>query len=117
MALTLSGSNGITGPNEASMVKAWVNFNQSSINDDGNVSSVTDNGTGDFTINFSNGFSNVYYAISFGLDENGYNDSAAYTGKAITWSTGSTRVGTQYTNRFGDGRTDFNPSSCTFVGD
>ena len=117
MALTLSGSNGITGPNEASMVKAWVNHNQSSINDDGNVSSVTDNGTGDFTINFSNSFSNVYYAVSFGVDDNGSNDSASYGGKVQTWSTGSTRVRTQYSNNFGTGFVDFNPSSCAFVGD
>ena len=67
-------------------------------------------------LTLSNSFSNVYYAISFGLDDAGYNDSAAYTGKVITWSSGSTRVGTQYTNRFGDARQDFNPATCIFAG-
>lgn len=36
--------------------RAWVNFNGSgtvAIRDSGNVSSITDNGTGDYTVNFS----------------------------------------------------------------
>lgn len=57
MVLTLSGTDGVTGPNEATTVKAWVNFNGTgtvAIRYDGNVSSITDNGTGDYTANFSN---------------------------------------------------------------
>jgi uncharacterized protein (AIM24 family) len=36
--------------------RAWVNFNGTgtvAIRDDGNVTSITDNGTGDYTINFT----------------------------------------------------------------
>ena len=46
--------------------KAWINFNgtgTAAINDDFNISSITDNGTGDFTISFSNAFSNTNYAV------------------------------------------------------
>ena len=46
--------------------RAWVNFNGSgtvSIRSDGNVSSITDNGTGDFTTNIDNNFSAASYAI------------------------------------------------------
>jgi hypothetical protein len=45
--------------------RAWVNFNGSaSIQDHGGVSSVTDNGTGHWTVNFSNSFSNSGYSIN-----------------------------------------------------
>ena len=46
-------------------IKAWVNFNGTgtvSIRDSLNVSSITDNGTGDYTINFSSPLSSSNYA-------------------------------------------------------
>ena len=53
------------------LTKAWVNFNSLttlSITDSGNVSSVTDNGTGNFTTNFSNTLSTAGYAPNgFGI--------------------------------------------------
>ena len=45
-------------------VRAWVNFNGTgtvAIQDSGNVSSVADNGTGVYTINFSSNFPDVNY--------------------------------------------------------
>jgi hypothetical protein len=65
MALTLSGTDGVTGPNEATTVKAWVNFNGTgtvAIRADGNVASITDNGTGDYTINISSGLTDADYS-------------------------------------------------------
>ena len=47
------------------LVRIWVNFqNGNSINDSVGVSSVTDNGTGDFTVNFTTQFSDNDYAWS-----------------------------------------------------
>ena len=49
--------------------KAWVNFNGENtvaIRDSHNVSSITDNGTGDYTVNFSNNMANANYAFSGG---------------------------------------------------
>jgi hypothetical protein len=46
--------------------KAWVNFNGTgtvAIRQSGNVSSITDNGTGDYTINFSNAFGAADYSM------------------------------------------------------
>ena len=46
--------------------KAWVNFNgtgTAAINDDFNISTITDNGTGDFTISFTSALSNANYAV------------------------------------------------------
>lgn len=47
--------------------KAWVNFNGTgtvSIRDDGNVSSITDGGTGTYTTNFSNNMSSANYSFT-----------------------------------------------------
>lgn len=47
--------------------RAWVNFNGTgavAIRASGNVSSITDNGTGDYTVNFTNAMSDVNYAVN-----------------------------------------------------
>ncbi len=47
--------------------KAWVNFNAQgviAIRDSFNVSSITDNGTGDFTVNFTNNLANNNYVTN-----------------------------------------------------
>lgn len=56
----LATQNGMTG-----IAKAWVNFNGTgtvAIRDSFNVSSITDNGTGDYTINFTTAMPNANYA-------------------------------------------------------
>lgn len=48
--------------------KAWVNFNGTgtvAIRTSFNVSSITDNGTGDYTINFTSAFADANYAASY----------------------------------------------------
>jgi hypothetical protein len=47
--------------------RAWVNFNGTgtvAIRASGNVSSITDNGTGDYTVNFTNALPDVNYAFT-----------------------------------------------------
>ena len=49
--------------------RAWVNFNGTgtvAIREDYNVSSITDNGTGDYTVNFTNALSDANYAVGLG---------------------------------------------------
>jgi hypothetical protein len=49
---------------EVYTAKAWVNFNGTgtvAIRASGNVSSITDRGTGEYTVNFTNAFSDVNY--------------------------------------------------------
>jgi hypothetical protein len=49
------------------LCRAWVNFNGTgtvAIRASFNVSSITDNGTGDYTINFTNAFADANYAIT-----------------------------------------------------
>jgi hypothetical protein len=55
-----------TAPNY--MCRAWVNFNGTgtvAIRASGNVSSITDNGTGDYTVNFTTALTDVNYGVSF----------------------------------------------------
>lgn len=53
--------------------RAWVNFNGTStvaIRASGNVTSITDNGTGDYTVNFTNAMPDINYStvISYSQD-------------------------------------------------
>ena len=76
-------------------VRAWVSFNGQgtpAIRGDGGVSSVGDNDTGDYTVNFDNNMPDVNYAVG-GLSENwegNNNDSytfpAGYTSGATVGS-------------------------------
>jgi hypothetical protein len=55
--------------------RAWVNFNGTgtvAIRGSGNVSSITDNGTGDYTINFSTALADANYCpVGMGIDVSG----------------------------------------------
>lgn len=59
-------SGGSLNVNTNSLIKAWVNFTGTStvtINDHYNVSSITDNGTGDYTVNYTTAFGSINYAF------------------------------------------------------
>ena len=54
-----------SGTEIGQLAKAWVNFNGTgtvAIRDDFNVSSITDNGTGDYTVTLSTAMANTNYA-------------------------------------------------------
>lgn len=79
MTITIGGSN-ITlnsgsvlqdppGTAPSYLCRAWVNFNGTgtvAIRGSGNVSSITDNGVGDYTVNFSTAITDTNYALVFG---------------------------------------------------
>lgn len=57
------------GSEDYFLARAWVNFNGTgtiAIRADGNVSSLTDNNTGDYTVSFSNSLTNANYAAYVG---------------------------------------------------
>jgi hypothetical protein len=68
--------------------RAWVNFNGTStvaINASGNVSSITDNGTGDYTVNFTTAMPDANYATSaFAAQESGADNNATCVGQKGT---------------------------------
>ncbi len=70
-SLTLGGSLSVSALNTASgsapsySARAWVNFNGTgtvAIRASGNVSSITDNGTGDYTVNFTTAMPDANYS-------------------------------------------------------
>jgi len=88
--------------------KAWVNFNGTgavAIRAAFNVSSITDNGTGDYTINFSTALVDANYAFSVGFDNfnNAYPRVAALYGETPTAS--ALRLKQSYTSTFGSVQT------------
>ena len=64
-----SGSNASTTEQiNQGRAKVWCRWNgdgTAAINDSFNVSSLTDNGTGDFTVNFSTNMSNANYSVGW----------------------------------------------------
>ena len=59
----------VSGTAPLYMARAWVNFNgtgTAAIRASGNVTSITDNGTGDYTVNFTTAMTDVDYAACFG---------------------------------------------------
>jgi hypothetical protein len=88
----LATQNGMTG-----IAKAWVNFNGTgtiAIRDSFNVSSITDNGTGDYTINMTTAMPNTNYALAGMIGGTGnayairdFSDGTARTTSAFRIST------------------------------
>jgi hypothetical protein len=90
--------------------RAWVNFNgigTVTIKASGNVSSITDNGTGDYTVNFATAMSDVNYAASaftcayttnFGGALAAYYPTGTSTYIPQTKTTSAARILTGYTN-------------------
>lgn len=82
--------------------RAWVSFNGTgtvAINASGNVSSITDNGTGDYTINFSAAMPHANYALAGAtqIDQSGNNqcgEFGIYRGSGYVPSASSVRVRT-----------------------
>jgi hypothetical protein len=102
----------------ASATKAWVVFNGTgtpAINASYNVTSITDNGTGDYTVNFTTSFSSANYCF-LGTAGNSSNSTTFVTQKTNSSApqTGSCRFLT-VTNA--DGTVDNTFNSFAFFGD
>lgn len=98
-----------------SAAKAWVNFDGTgvpSINDSYNVSGIVDNGTGDYTINFTTPFVNTSY-VAFGMTK-GASTSIIRLGSVASLTTGSARINTM---TVGGGFADSDEVTVAFLGD
>ena len=67
---TYANADGTQSTSAANVIngcaKAWVNFNGTgtvAIREDYNVSSITDNGTGDYTVNFTTAMPDANYSV------------------------------------------------------
>jgi|TARA_R110000822_G_scaffold31308_2_gene90579 hypothetical protein len=85
--------------------KAWVSYNGTgtvAIRDDGNVSSITDNGVGDQTVSFTNNFSAGNYgqsAVSAVTSQTGY---LIYGKEAVAPTTSAASFSLSNTSAYGD---------------
>ena len=73
---------GTGGINQARIAKAWANFNGTgtvAIRGSYNVSSITDNGAGIYTVNFSSNMSDTDYAVSGSIGTDGTASAAWFT--------------------------------------
>lgn len=71
---TLQNAAGTGQPAMSGAAKAWVNFNGTgtvAIRASFNVTSITDNGTGDYTVNFTNALEDANYAVTITAGTNG----------------------------------------------
>ena len=87
--------------------RAWVNFNGTgtvAIRDSFNVSSITDNGTGDYTINFTNAMLDANYVVSgsAGFPVASTNARILRVTSDSTYSTSAVRVKTHIYNAVED---------------
>jgi hypothetical protein len=80
--------------------RAWVNFNGTgtvAIRGSGNVSSITDNGTGDYTVNFTTAMADVNYSLVANSSNSGNGSIDDYSGisahGANSYLAGSVRIG------------------------
>jgi hypothetical protein len=86
----LATQNGMTG-----ISKAWVNFNGTgtvAIRDSFNVSSITDNGTGAYTVNFTTAMPNTNYVISCTASSDGFNTGTCRPTQTSTYTTSAVQI-------------------------
>jgi hypothetical protein len=99
------------------IAKAWVNFDGTgtiAARDSENVSSLTDNGTGDYTVNFSNAFANTNYNYAGGC---GSADMGSVDAITIRFnssaSASSQQIRTLFTGASGNAYGDF--AAATYI--
>lgn len=87
--------NSSDGTLEFYKCRAWVNFKGTgtvAIRESGNVDSITDNGTGDYTVNFTNDMPDANYAFSIQTGGVVANEAYTHSKNAHTTLVGSIRV-------------------------
>ena len=103
MGMTINGTSGLVFPDSTTMatgsqaVRAWVNFNGTgtvAIRASYNVTSITDNGTGQYAVNFTTALPDANYAVllSIGSGTGGSSTVTSLTGARTTTSTNVTTL-------------------------
>jgi hypothetical protein len=111
-----SGNNSSTPAGIASgTAKAWVNFNGTgtvAIRSSFNVSSITDSGQGEYTINYATAFADTNYAV-VGTSDGVYNGGILSIGYGDSDNSGIQTANTRIEVRGGHG--SGNPNDPTIV--
>ena len=117
----VSDEGGATQNTVQGIAKHWVLHNDGSTMDSYNLSTLTDNGTGDFTHAFSNNFNSLgrYSVSGVAQDVNSKNAQINYMSSNASHDAGSIRYQTGYVANTSGGQTnhDCNNTSMTIHGD
>ena len=111
------GGTSVTQNLVQGVAKVWSNQNAGTANDSFNSSGVTDNGTGDFSVNFSNSMANIYYSSTLGGVDANNNASVLIlnnNGAGGGYATGAINY---FVANDDSGATDYGPTACTIHGD
>jgi hypothetical protein len=95
---------------EVYTAKAWVNFNGTgtvAIRAAGNISSITDNGTGDYTMNFTTAMADANYAPIRTINHTDPQGGFYVLGDQMSQTTTAFRFKTGYVSNFSAGGTLF----------
>lgn len=94
------------GTQIGTLCRAWVNFNGTgtvAIRASFNVSSITDNGTGDYTVNFTTAMPDANYALAISTGSNASNNQnltiatrSTSSARVYSYSNSSTLVDSDY---------------------
>jgi len=83
----------VSGTAPLYMARVWINFNGTgtpAIRASGNVTSITDNGVGDYTVNFTTAMPDANYAVTSLNRSSGV--ASGFSTQVDVYSTGSTRL-------------------------
>ena len=114
-----------SGVEKGQLARAWINFDGTgtvAIKDSFNVSSITDNGSGDYSINFSTAMSNSNYSAvvshNHGFPSNGGSNTRQIGLMDTPYGTGGFRISIELPNSGpGDSRSDSNRVTAAVFGD
>jgi hypothetical protein len=113
----------LSATGESRVCQCWANFNGNStpsIAQSYNLSSITDHGVGDYTLNFTSALANANYAVAGACSYstgNGVNTGryvSLYEGSSARMAAGSTRISTVYDY---NSRQDFDMVTVMIFGD
>jgi hypothetical protein len=97
---TIQDASGGDIVNSRGIAKAWVNFNGTgtvAIRAAHNVSSITDNGTGNYTVNYTTALADTNYTTVFGNERERSTANWGFMGASLPTTSGI-RIGTYNTS-------------------
>ena len=96
--LVTGEGNSTTTSLQQGLAKTWINFNGQNtiaITDSYSVSSIADNGTGQYTVTVSSAFGNANYNFVGATNGDGTNGAATYKDSGVTATTTAIRIRTK----------------------
>ena len=120
-SIVVTGEGGSTTTNlQQGVAKAWSQTDQDTENehrDSFNMGAITDNGTGDITLAFTNSMSNNDYCYSGSNGNDAVSTASVTVNRPATFATGSIRFTSLFTSSSSTGAYDADAMSSCIHGD